>query len=102
MPVPGCGDGPDNHHEHSESKASSPFCMAFSIIGFPMVSLQLQDFEPESMLQSYLWKPHTCILSASFDHSSWVSEVAAKMLDKFLHLQEAGVLVGKGADNKHH
>lgn len=56
MPMPVCGDGPDNHSEYGESKASSPFCLALNIIGFSTVSLQRQGLELESVLQSYLLK----------------------------------------------
>lgn len=63
MPVPVWGDGPDNHSEYGESKASSPFHLALNVIGFSTVSLQREGLEPESVLRSYSLKAHIHILN---------------------------------------
>lgn len=67
MPMPMCGDGPDNHCEYSESNALSPFCLALNIIGFSIVPWQQQALEPESVLQDDLLKALVPILNANFD-----------------------------------
>lgn len=91
-----CGDGPDNHCEHSESKYSSPLCLTSNIIRLPTASLQSQGLKPESVLKRYLLKPLIHILSANFDQTLFQGlRNGGEEVRQGPCPQGAGILVGK-------